>query len=218
MPAMVRADGSILIGLQCAPRSDDAGRDLAQAIAAAIEAEPATNLDALPSPTSGPTLADVIDPAPLAITVHAGFDWWLEGVDGLAQDTTEALEEANSQVVPTVRLTSVEAAYWCRIGRRAHLRWSMPHDEEPLLDAFARLHRARAFDLGPDTRFVGAFRASGLVIPVWDLPVDHEADDVEAPAAALAVRLAEAYADAAPLSADERASRAGICSRQLTLR
>ena len=33
-------------------------------------------------------------------------------------------------------------------------------------------------------RYVGAFRADGLVVPVWDLPGDAESDDVEKPAVA----------------------------------
>ena len=40
------------------------------------------------------------------------------------------------------RLDSVEAAYWTDVGTREHLRWVLPYDEEPLLDALARLHVA----------------------------------------------------------------------------
>ena len=46
----------------------------------------------------------------------------------------------------------------------------MPHDEEALLDALARLHAAGADQLIADTRLVGSFRAHGLLVPVWDLP------------------------------------------------
>jgi len=218
LPAMVRESGTVLIGLQTPPRSGDLGRDLGQAIEAALEAEPGTNLDGLPTPGPGSRFNDLVPADRLDITVHSGFDWWLETTEGLGETEAAALAEANGQVVPTSRLTSVEAAYWCRIGHRAHLRWAMPQDEEPLLDAFARLHHARAFDVGPDTRFVGGFRACGLVIPVWDLPSDREARAVEEPAAALAIRLQEALAESVPLTAGERASRAGIVSRQLTLR
>jgi hypothetical protein len=218
LPAMVRESGTILVALQTAPRSGDIGRDLAQTIESAFEAEPGTRLDAIPAPGPGPGFVDIVTPDRLAITVHSGFDWWLETTDGLGEAEAAALEEANGQVIPTARLSSVDAAYWCRIGHRSHLRWAMPQDEEPLLDAFARLHHARSFDLGTNTRFVGAFRTCGLVIPVWDLPVDLEPEEVEKPAASLAGRLAEALADTAPLTADERASRAGIISRQLTIR
>lgn len=217
-PAMVRADGQRLLALQTAARSDDLGRDLGQALEAVLEADGGQGIDGLPAPEPGPRLADLLDPAPLRITVHDGFDWWLEGVDDPGEEAIAALADANATVVPTARLTSVQAAYWCRIGERAHLRWAMSHDEEPLLDAFARLHAARSFTVGAGTRFVGAFRTCGIVIPVWDLPADRQADEVEAPAAALGARLDEAYADRSPLTANERRARAGLVSRQLTLR
>ena len=45
----------------------------------------------------------------------------------------------------------------------------MPHDEDTLLDALARLHAAGADSVGEGSRYVGSFRAHGLVVPVWDL-------------------------------------------------
>jgi hypothetical protein len=128
------------------------------------------------------------------------------------------MERANAAVVPTVRLASVEAAYWCRIGDRRHLRWVLPHPEDALLDALARLHAAGASALSPDSRYVGAFRAHGLLVPVWDLAADTGADDLEDVAPAFAERLGEALAGTAPLTADERRARAGVVGRQLTLR
>jgi hypothetical protein len=217
-PFMVRDNGEILLGLQAAARSDDVGRDLAQAIEVALVTERGTTIEALPAPDPGPTFADLIGPDALSITVHRGFDWLIANPDEIGEAETAAIAEANEQVVPTDRLESVDAAYWCRIGQRAHLRWAMAQDEDRLLDAFARLHHARSFDVGDGTRFVGAFRALGIVIPVWDLPSDRESAEVEAPARALADRLAEALADTTPLTADQRASRAGIISRQLTIR
>ena len=65
------------------------------------------------------------------------------------------MERANEAVVPTVRLTSVEAAYWCQIRDRFHLRWVVPHDEDTLLDALARLHAAGADTVGEGSRYVG---------------------------------------------------------------
>lgn len=217
-PAMVRTDGRKIVAVQTAQRSDDVARDLAQALTAVLEDDAPRGVDDLGAPGPGPSFADLLDPAPLEITVHAGFDWWLDGVEDPGEEALAALADANGKVVPTVRLTSVTAAYWCRIGAKTHLRWALPHDEEPLLDAFARLHASHSFDLGELTRFVGAFRACGLLIPVWDLPGGREAPEVEAPAAALAARLEEAYADRTPLTPDQRSARAGLVSRQLTLR
>jgi hypothetical protein len=167
----------------------------------------------------GRRLQELVDvSAPFEVSVHDGFDFWVEGSDDLDPSVRESLERANSAVIPTARLSSVEAAYWCQIGDRTHLRWVLPQDEEPLLDALARLHAAGRSGLGEGTRYVGAFRAHGLLVPVWDLPQGATAQDVEGPAAEFALRLEEALAVTAPLTYDERRARAGVVSRQLTLR
>jgi hypothetical protein len=68
------------------------------------------------------------------------------------------------------------------------------------------------------SRFVGMFRAHGLLVPVWDLPSGTGADVLEEPAARFERDLEEALADDSPLSGDERAARSGLTNRQLTLR
>jgi hypothetical protein len=217
-PAMVRADGTRMLGLQTSARSADPDRDLGQALEAVLDREAGQGLDDLAVPEPGAGLVSLLDPAPLEITVHPGFDWWLEGVQDPGEEATSALAEANGNVVPTARLSSVEAGYWCRITDRAHLRWALPDDEEPLLDAMARLAARQALTVGPGSRYVGAFRALGIVMPVWDLPLETEAAALEEPAAALRTALDEALADTTPLTGDERRARAGVVSRQLTLR
>jgi len=93
----------------------------------------------------------------------------------------------------------------------------MPHAEEKLLDALARLHAAGTSSLGEGTRLVGSFRAHGLTVPVWDLPSSMQAEDIEKPAAEFAERLAAALATDAPLTPDERRARGGLTNRQVTL-
>ena len=136
----------------------------------------------------------------------------------MTPEVRESLERANAAVVPTRRLTSVDGAYWCEVGSRRHLRWVLPQPEDRLLDALARLHAAERSVLVEGSRYAGAFRADGLLVPVWDLPADTDADELEQPAAAFAERLEEALSEPAPLTADERRARAGVVSRQLTLR
>ena len=68
------------------------------------------------------------------------------------------------------------------------------------------------------TRYAGSFRAHGLLVPVWDLPVDEPAAAWAEPAAAFADRLAGALAADRPLTPAERRARDGIRGRQLTLR
>lgn len=217
-PAMVREEGTRMLALQASGRSADLDRDLGQALEGVLDSEPGSGLDALGTPAVGAGLVSLLDPAALAITVHDGFDWWLDGVGAPGDEAAAALEEANASVVPTTRLEGVSAAYWCAIGAKRHLRWAVPDDEEPLLDAFARLHAVGALTVGPGSRFVGAFRALGIVIPVWDLAADTEAAAVEEPATALRMRLDEALTAGGPLSSDEKRARAEVVSRQLTLR
>jgi hypothetical protein len=218
-PAMHRADGTVMLGLQTQGGSGDPSRDAAAALLTALAAPPGTPVAPGDLPGPGPRLQDVLDPGdPLAVEVHDGFDFWLAGVDDVTAEARESLERANAAVVPTRRLESVEAAYWCEIGNRRHLRWVLPHAEDRLLDALARLHAAERSAFAEGTRYVGAFRADGLLVPVWDLAPGTEAAELEEPAAAFAGLLEETLADPAPLTADERRARAGVVSRQLTLR
>ena len=76
-PALVRADGEILLGLQTPARSGDPSRDLAQALAAALDSEPGQGISSLGEPGDGPRLQDLITEDPLEVTVFDGFDWWL---------------------------------------------------------------------------------------------------------------------------------------------
>jgi hypothetical protein len=76
----------------------------------------------------------------------------------------------------------------------------------------------RGATLGEDTRYAGAFRALGLVVPVWDVPAETPGADWAGPAAELHARLADALAVTDPLTSDERRARAGLLSRQVTLR
>lgn len=216
-PALRRADGQVLVGLQTTGGSGDASRDVATALLAALDAAPGTPV---PPTTPGTArLQDVLDTTrALTVTVHDGFDFWVDTTQELTAEARASLEQANSGVVPTARLTGVEGAYWCRIGGRSHLRWVLPQDEDALLDAIARLHAAGRSSLGEGTRYLGAFRTQGLLVPVWDLPAGATADDVEQPAAQLGARLEDALAVTAPLSHDERRARAGVVSRQVTLR
>ncbi|MGZ6825369.1 MAG: DUF5926 family protein [Mycobacteriales bacterium] len=217
-PGMVTLDGRRFLGLQVGSRSGDASRDLAAVLEQVAVAAPGTSVTPLDLPGPGPRLQDLLDEAPLEVTVHAGFDYWVEGAEDPDGDVAASMERANASVVPTERLQSVTSAYWCRMRERTHLRWVLPEDEDPLLDALARLSVRDGLSLGDGTRYVGSFRAHGLLVPVWDLPLETEAAAVEEPAAALRARLDEALAEGGPLSSDARRARQGLLSRQLTLR
>jgi hypothetical protein len=221
-PALVRKDGTVLLGLQVQSRGNDVSRDLAHALELALQAEPGSSVVPTGLPGAGARLQDLLSDAPLEPELHSGFEHWLEGSGSEAGeeptgDVAASLERANASAVPTARLTGVTSAYWCRMKARTHLRWVMPELEEELLDALARLAAADALTVGPDTRYVGSFRAHGLLVPVWDAPLDRDAEAMEEPAVALRGALDEALADERPLSSDQRRARAGLLSRQLTL-
>ena len=128
------------------------------------------------------------------------------------------MERANEAVVPTVRLD---------VGRGGVL----VRDPRPVAPALGRAPRrghaagragpaarGRADAVGEGSRYVGSFRAHGLVVPVWDLAPKGGGRGVEEPAAAFAGRLAEALAESKPLDGAQRRALAGLRSRQLTLR
>jgi hypothetical protein len=218
-PALHRADGTLLVGVQSSGSSGDPSRDLAAALLKARDVEPGSPALESGLPGPGPRLQDVLDPAAgFEVTVHDGFEFWFDGMDEVTPEVRESLERANGAAIPTRRLSSVQAAYWCQVGARRHLRWVLPDDETQVLDALARLHAAGTSALLPGSRYVGSFRAHGLIVPVWDLAEDTEADDLESPATAFEQRLRAAMALTEPLTPDERRAKAGVVSRQLTLR
>lgn len=216
-PAMVRADGRVFLGLQVQSRSGDVSRDLAHALQLALDAAPGSSVQPPGLPGPGPRLQDLLTDEPLDITLHPGFNYWVEGAADPTGEVAASMDRANASVVPTAKLSSVTSAYWCRMKERTHLRWVLPEAEDELLDALARLSVDRGLGLGPETRYVGSFRAHGLLVPVWDAPLDREAEAMEEPAVALRARLDEALATDQPLTAEQRRARSGLLSRQLTL-
>ncbi|MGW0546940.1 DUF5926 family protein [Streptomyces altiplanensis] len=217
-PALRRDDGSVLLGLQNDTPSGDLSRDLADTLRRALTAKPGSPVTAERAPADGPRLQDLLDPdAAFEPDVHSGFEFWVPDAENATPEVSASLERANAAAIPTVRLSGVDAAYWCETPDKNHLRWVMPHAEEQLLDALARLHAAGTSSLGEGTRLVGSFRAHGLMVPVWDLPSEIKAEDIEKPAAEFAERLAAALASDAPLTPEERRARGGLTNRQVTL-
>jgi hypothetical protein len=216
-PAMVRESGDIWLGLQVQHSYGNPARDLGAVLEAALATEEPGIVGLMTAPGEGPSIQDLISDSSLDITVHDGFEYWIDDIPERDASMEAALEQANGGVMPTSRLTSVEAAYWTNVGTKEHLRWVMPHPEDALLDALARLHAAGQDSVAEDSRFVGMFRAHGLLAPVWDLPVGTGAEVLEGPAATFAADLDEAL-KGGELSAAERSARAGLANRQVTIR
>jgi hypothetical protein len=215
-----RTDGAVMVALQSGSTTGDASRDVAQVLLATAAAESGTPLPSTPLATAAtPRLQDVLDPAaPFEVTVHEGFDFWVPDTGELDDAGKEALESANASAIPTTKLASAPAAYWCKVGERSYVRWVLPHNEDAATDALARLHAASATSLGEGTRLLGAFRACGLLVPVWDVDPSLAGADYEDALAQMAVRLDGALAQEGPLSGEERRARSGLLSRQVTLR
>ncbi len=217
-PAMVRDSGQIWLGLQVQHGYGDPARDLGAVLEAALaQAEPGI-VGLTSDPGTGPRLQDLISNESLDVTVHDGFDYWIDDIEERDSSLAAALEQANEAAMPTVRLSDVVASYWTNVGTKEHLRWVMPEPEDQLLDALARLHAAQQDHLIDAGRLVGMFRAHGLLAPVWDLPVGTGAEVLQAPAVAFKRALDDALASTDALTAAERSARAGLANRQVTIR
>lgn len=217
-PAMTRQDGRVFVGLQRHVQSGDVSRDLAVAILRALQTEPGDTVSVPALPGEGPRLQDILDDGPLEITMHEGFEYWLDAEQAQDENVKASLERANASIYPTTRMAAAHAAYWCRVPDKAHVRWVLPDQEDSALDALARLSAAGDLLLGDDTKFAGMFRAHGLLVPVWDVPGEPEAADWEAPLADFAKRYHDTLAETGPLDAAARRAKQGLVGRQLTLR
>ena len=136
-------------------------------------------------------------------------------------EVTATLERANAVIMPTEAVVAdgVRAAYWVDTGTKAHLRWVRPEPEERAgRRAGPAAGRAASWRWATAARYVGSFRAHGLLVPVWDLDRELHAKEWAEPAAAFAKRLDEALADDAPLTDAERRARDALAGKQVTLR
>jgi len=220
--ALVRDGGEQLLGMQTQTRSGDLSADLAGALSWARSADPGSSLPVVgPSQRSSERLQDVLDPdAPLDVTLHPDFSWWLAGEPD--PEEAAALERANTVILPTERVDApgVRAAYWVDTSTKAHLRWVRPEPEDRLMAALARLSECGDLELSEDSRYAGSFRAHGLLVPVWDLDREMHPSEWSEPAAAFAARLDTALAelDDEPLSVAEHRARDVLAGKQVTLR
>ncbi|WP_026460262.1 DUF5926 family protein [Schaalia suimastitidis] len=218
--AMVRGDGRILVGLQTRNNSGDLSHDAGAALLAAIAAKEAGN--------DGVVTTDVREPAPRLqellvadgfgpMELTADYGYWFDPAEELDADTRSALERNREEVVPTEAVPGVDGMYWCEMNRN-FVRILTDVDESKLFTALARLQASGKATLGDGSRFVGAFRACGIAIPVFELAEGATATDIADDAKKLADNLAAALKVTDPMTHDERRARQGLVSRQVTIR
>jgi len=224
LPDLVRAwrkpDGRPVLALQPALSANDVSRVLGHAVQAALEAkagEPVKPAALVPRPDS-PRLQDLVElDAPFELTVHDSFGFWSELSDD-SDELVESAEQSASNLDPTAHVPGVDWAFWTDLGGRPFLRWAMGVEEEALLDTLARLQAKRQAGVMEGARYAGAFRALGIVIPVWELPADTAATDLTEVLTSFRERFDQALASQEPLDSAARRARAGLVARSFTLR
>ena len=223
-PGLRRENGEAIVAMQTGASSGDASRDLAAALIAIAELEPGQPLPVLPRVSAAtPRLQDIVTSTSFTPTVHETFDFWIPEDQEMPEEAAISMEDTNAEIAPTVKLDGLDSAYWCLIGERGYIRWILPQNEDKALDALARLAAAgktRLEDNEDEGRLLGAFRADGVLTPVWEVALTIEPAKQAEPMKKMAAAYAEALAslDSEPLTADERRARAGLVARQITLR
>lgn len=218
--AMVRGDGRILVALQTRSNSGDLSHDAGAALLTAIAAKDKGDEGLVDFDVRDPAerLQDILDPDSLSeMVLEESFAFWLDPEEELDDATRRAIEENREEIIPTVKVEGVEGMYWCEMNRN-FVRYLSDVEESPLFDALARVQAAGRATLGEGSRFIGAFRACGIAIPVFELADGVRAEDIVEEAAALEKAIAAALKVKDPLTPDERRARQGMVSRQVTIR
>src|SRR5204863_7784122 len=108
-PGMVTGDGRRFLGLQVASRSGDASRDLGAVLEDVVASAPGASIVPTDLPAPGARLQDLLTDAPLDVTIHDGFDFWVEGADDPDGEVAASMEKANATVVKSGRPQSVQS-------------------------------------------------------------------------------------------------------------
>ncbi len=218
--AMVRGDGRILVGLQTRFHSGDLSHDAGGALAAAIarQLEGEEGMVSVDVRDPAPRLQDMLDSAVVAdLQVLDDFEYWFDPEAEVTPEMEEALRQNRDDVIPTAEVPGVPGMYWCRMNR-TFIRYVTDYPESQLFAALARLQVGGRARIGKNSRFVGAFRACGLAIPVFEIDEGARPEDVAEDAQALASALSAALEITEALTVDERRARDGLISRQVTIR
>lgn len=220
--AMVREGGERLVALQVAAHSQNPGRDLAYALNWVLSAKEGEQLQSTAADGQQPALKDIFPvDAALDVTSYDDFSWWFPEDAQVPPQIQQAMAAANDAVIPSaeVKTDAPGAVWWVNPGSgKAHIRWVRTEDNESqMISALARIAARGELNLGEGTKFAGAFRTHGVVVPVWDLDPAVEPASYADALVALNKAIEAEYANDAQLSADERKQLDNIKSRQVTI-
>lgn len=215
--ALRRSDGVLMVAVRVVLNSGDASLDIADRIVKALDLDDGQTLTQVDLPEPGTRLEDVLDLGVEAeFNVYNDLNFWIAEKERENPDIAAAIDAAREQIIPMAQVEGVPGAFWARM-QREFVRWIRIENEDAVLAALARLQNRRELTFD-GARFVGAFRAAGLLIPVFELERGAEAEELAAPMAAFDRVLTAEIANDAPLTPEERRAKAGIVSRQVTLR
>lgn len=211
------------VALQFKGRSHNPGRDLAYALNWARQARPGESLQSTVADGTQPELTELLDvAAELDVQVQDDFDWWFPAEATVPVEVQHAIQQANETVVLTRRVeAAVSGSAWFadQGGGKTYLRWiRVDEDENALLNALARIAARGELAVGEDTKFAGVFRTHGLIVPVWDLPEDAQAQGYAAELERVDGLITAELDNDAQLDPGERRQLENIKSRQVTIR
>ncbi|OKL46622.1 hypothetical protein BSR29_07320 [Boudabousia liubingyangii] len=212
-----RADGVPLVALRSNANTGDYSHDAGSVLKALLELEPGQPLENFDIREAGPKLQEVIETTDAEFAITESFDFWVEPEKLEDPEVQDALKRAAEEAIPSVQVPGTESAFWCRMNHD-FVRWVRLEDENKVFDALARLKVKDEANLGEGTRFIGAFRTCGLLVPVFEMEERTEAADLEKGAAEFEKRLQDALKVSESLTDEERRARAGLVSRQISLR
>lgn len=215
--AFIREDGRLLVAAQTTGNSPDISHDLAASVLAGLEAEKgqAINVDFR---QPGPRLQDILDDSFEAeLVIQPDFGFWLDPDKELDEQAKQAISESAEGIVPATLVPGVDNMYHFRMNHD-YIRWVCLDEATDLENALARLQGRQELKIGEGSRFLGIFRALGVLVPVFEIPDGTDPDQLEKPAAEFVKAVKKALAQTGPLTDAERRAKAGIIARQVPLR
>lgn len=216
--AVVNSKGKIMVALQTQTQSSDASHDLGLILEKALQAQPETLLTGVDVRQEAPRLQQILDlNHPVEATVYEDCSFWFDADETDDERIKNAVETSRENIVPTKAIANVPSAYWCKFNKE-FIRWVLPQDETQVYKALARLKARGECDLGEGSKFAGAFRGLGLIVPVWELPENMSFEEAEKAMLELSKKVNEQLENDAPLTDEERRAKAGLISRQVSLR